>query len=360
MRFVYIDKDGNEVGPLEQSTVERAIEDGVITQETAIRNCLLKDYRTIDDFPAFRPLVARIAAAKDPGGEIAAARETERKTGWKAILAAAGPKMKVVSSALSGGFTPRNVGIGRRVFAMATDALFLLLVAGIIFGIGFYRASGKGYIRMTPPEKLDIQIQLPASLLGEEKADKAVETEKKDAPPAEKPVQRAIPALDRVVKRGAEHNDDIARAAGAPKTEAKKDVPAPATAKAEGKDEPAPAETVSAPEEKLSGWTFEVLDAKGYHGILLGACWLFIPLLLLYYGIAYSVYAQTIGMWYWGMFLTRSDCEEVYGFRAFAYTVAMLFCGLLMIPMVLLSGRSLADWICGVRVINVYSAASSS
>lgn len=81
--------------------------------------------------------------------------------------------------------------------------------------------------------------------------------------------------------------------------------------------------------------------------------------ILLYYTLAFSIFAQTLGMWFWGIFLTRSKVAEVLPFRAALYTACMLLFGILMIPMVLISKRSLADWLCGVRQIGVGSVSKS-
>ncbi len=79
-------------------------------------------------------------------------------------------------------------------------------------------------------------------------------------------------------------------------------------------------------------------------------------MILLYYVLAFSVFAQSVGMWFWGIFLTRKQEDaEVLPVRALVYTGFMLLFGVLMIPSVLISRRSVADWICGVRQVNVCS-----
>ena len=61
-----------------------------------------------------------------------------------------------------------------------------------------------------------------------------------------------------------------------------------------------------------------------------------------------------------GIFLTREPFAEVLPFRALLYTLLMLLTGVLMIPMVIISKRSLADWICKVRQVGVASVSKSS
>ena len=81
---------------------------------------------------------------------------------------------------------------------------------------------------------------------------------------------------------------------------------------------------------------------------------------LLYYALSLAIFAQTVGMWYWGIFLTRHDIQEVYFLRALIYSVLLVLLGVLMIPMVYFFRRSAADLICGVRQIGVASASSSN
>ncbi len=367
MKFVYIDSEGNQVGPVDQKTIERGIEDGVITEETAIRNALLKEYRTIKDFPGFKETIARVEKMRDPDGSLAAAKAAAAELkGWDLVFAAAKhDDTQEQSSALSQTAQPKNVGIVRRISAVVLDALFLWVIAGVIFGLAFLMASRKGYIQMTAPDTGGFKINLPQSSEPESEAVEGVEEAEAAAESrstADNPIRTAIPALDRVMKRGEAHNAEIEAELGQTPTS----VPA-ASAPAEG-DAPAAPELPATPEEltdpelvetQFSMWEFMVIDSKGYHRVLLGACWLFIPLVILYYSLALSIYAQTIGMWYFGMFLTRKDIEEVYFLRAFLYTIALLLFGIVMIPMVIVSGRSLADWICGVRVINVFSTPAS-
>ncbi|MPN51857.1 hypothetical protein SDC9_199507 [bioreactor metagenome] len=77
---------------------------------------------------------------------------------------------------------------------------------------------------------------------------------------------------------------------------------------------------------------------------------------ILYYSLSLAIFAQTVGMWYWGVMLTKSSLAEVYFLRAFVYALLLPILGVLMVPAVLASQRSIADWLCGVRQIRVCSA----
>lgn len=82
---------------------------------------------------------------------------------------------------------------------------------------------------------------------------------------------------------------------------------------------------------------------------------MFVAISLLYYGIALGVYAQTFGMWFWGIFIVRFDYSEIYLLRAYLYTLCMLVTGIAS-PFVVFahpSRRSLHDIITGARVIRI-------
>lgn len=45
--------------------------------------------------------------------------------------------------------------------------------------------------------------------------------------------------------------------------------------------------------------------------------------ILLYFGLSLGLYAQTIGMWFWGILITKTDTGEVFLGRAYLFTVLM-------------------------------------
>jgi uncharacterized RDD family membrane protein YckC len=77
-------------------------------------------------------------------------------------------------------------------------------------------------------------------------------------------------------------------------------------------------------------------------------------LAMLYYGVTLGYFAQTFGMWFWGIFITKNDIGEVYFSRAFVFTVLMLMLGILAPLFVYIFGRAPHDMLAGVRVINVF------
>jgi uncharacterized RDD family membrane protein YckC len=76
---------------------------------------------------------------------------------------------------------------------------------------------------------------------------------------------------------------------------------------------------------------------------------------LLYYSLALGIYAQTFGMWFWGIMIVSSDIGEVFLGRAYFYTINMLVFGLLSPIIVYLNPekRSLHEYISGTRIIRI-------
>jgi uncharacterized RDD family membrane protein YckC len=84
-------------------------------------------------------------------------------------------------------------------------------------------------------------------------------------------------------------------------------------------------------------------------------------LALIYYTLAIGLYAQTFGMWFWGLFVARPGREprEAFFFRAFLFALFMLLFGVLTPFFVFISGCGLHDLLAGVRVYHVAGKAAS-
>lgn len=81
----------------------------------------------------------------------------------------------------------------------------------------------------------------------------------------------------------------------------------------------------------------------------------YLVLLLTYYGVGLGIFAQTVGMWFWGIFLVKRDLEEAYMARAYLFTLLMLTIGPITPLMIFVhpSNRSLHDIITGTWVIRI-------
>ena len=75
---------------------------------------------------------------------------------------------------------------------------------------------------------------------------------------------------------------------------------------------------------------------------------------ILYFAIGYGVFAQTFGMWYWGVFIAKKDGGEALPFRCFLYTMLMFCLGWSIIVLALFTrGRGLHDLFAGVSIYKI-------
>ena len=83
--------------------------------------------------------------------------------------------------------------------------------------------------------------------------------------------------------------------------------------------------------------------------------WLFLT--LLYFGGAIGVFAQTLGMWYYGIMLVRNgdNTEEVYLLRAYIYVLLILIIGIFSPIFNFIGGRkrSLHDFLTDTQVVKI-------
>lgn len=83
--------------------------------------------------------------------------------------------------------------------------------------------------------------------------------------------------------------------------------------------------------------------------------WLFLT--LLYFGGCIGVFAQTLGMWYYGIILVRDgdDAEEVYLLRAYIYALLILIIGIFspLFNFVIGRKRSLHDFFTDTQVVKI-------
>ena len=89
--------------------------------------------------------------------------------------------------------------------------------------------------------------------------------------------------------------------------------------------------------------------------IFLKAFPFFIAGIVFYYGLTLGLYAQTFGMWFWGLIIVRPDLGEVYLGRAYLYTVLMIIFSVTTPFFVFLnpSKRSLPEYLTDTMIILV-------
>ncbi|HPN83704.1 MAG TPA: RDD family protein [Victivallales bacterium] len=76
---------------------------------------------------------------------------------------------------------------------------------------------------------------------------------------------------------------------------------------------------------------------------------------VIYYAATLGVYAQTFGMWFWGIMIVSSDVGEVLLGRAYFYTLCMVMLGVSSPLVVYLNPdkRSLPEYISGTKIIRI-------
>ncbi len=83
------------------------------------------------------------------------------------------------------------------------------------------------------------------------------------------------------------------------------------------------------------------------------AFYILLTFALLYYGLSIGIFAQTFGMWFWGLMLAKTDLGEVLFARAYFYAVLMLLVGVLS-PLIVYFNpykRSLHEILSGTMLI---------
>ena len=404
MQFIYLDPEGNPCGPVDESDIVKMIQEGTITRDTAIRNTLLPEFRTVAEIDNFKE-----ALEQAPDAE--AYREIPVELGVieRLKLASQPDRAKAESTAYQGKFRVSDATFQHRLYAAIFDCLIFAVVGALLCIPGFSRLRAEGEIAVLPlaeeraeddPGNADLTFEedgaaenvarrlvAPGAF---RRMDNAIEQHNAEL---ESVMEAATPERDRKLAPEIEHTRVPARPEVKP---VPKPAPKPAaqtTAQTEQTQAADPDEVVTEGEmhyvaksqPKLLG---KVLPSRLPHfsfyktrvlqdgriqirlndrevlRVSRAACnaaftwplfWLAL-FILLYYTFALGIFAQTFGMWFWGIFLTRKDEREVYFLRALAYAALLPVVGILMIPSVLICRRSVADLICGTRQLNVYSS----
>ena len=469
MKFIYLDKAGNQVGPVDESAVVQSILSGELTADTAIRNALLREFRTVAEFACFAEALAQAAPPAPTEEEV-----QEKQSGFAYLRQIAQKRVEEEqNSTISAKLHAGDAKAPRRLLAMLMDMAILLPILVVIFipSITGLRFRGTQDMPEVARQKKAKEVQLFTSKSARQKVDQTALTEDataalEDASQLEKArrqrehsvnraaINKLLPGvLQKVDSAYLKHNERIEKAnqatenvQGKQKKSSVKTAPEPPVEKkieynqelaeyeaskqikksakvkntavaayqtlpeqerpkvllinmpggkivanflpsmmqqwedrfyAEGIDNPFDSETIQ------NNFALRNILITGYaedaDGVLLRAGgdirrltyadltahfseplkWAAL-VLLLYYTLAFSIFAQTVGMWFWGIFLTRTRLAEVFPLRALLYTMTMLLFGVFMIPAVLITKRSVADWICGVRQVGVGSVSKAS
>ncbi len=293
MKYIVKGDDSKEYGPVDEETLRKWTEAGRILPHTQVRNTLIKKWNKASDFDFLKPSFALqdVRVEEEKGGI--------QKFSENLNIILGGKKKPVESlspfaSAFKNKYIPDSASFSQRILSASFD-LMVLLVFGFMLMV---------YFSFSLPEKAPEQPK-----------------------PAEPSIQMDAKAPD-------------AAAATAPA--AAPAVPAPAAAPVA---EPTPEAVV-----QISPIVTAEVNSAFNRSI-----YLFIIGTLLYFGISLGVFAQTFGMWFWGIIITRTDQGEVYLGRAYLFTILMFLFGVLSPVIVLFNPRrrSLHDILSGTMLIKI-------
>ena len=145
MQFIYLDPEGNPCGPVDESDIVKMIVEGTITRDTAIRNTLLPEFRTVAEIDNFKE-----ALEQAPDAE--AYREIPVELGVieRLKLASQPDRAKAESTAYQGKFRVSDATFQHRLYAALFDCLIFAIVGALLCIPGFSRLRAEGEIAVLP------------------------------------------------------------------------------------------------------------------------------------------------------------------------------------------------------------------
>lgn len=307
MNFMVKDYEGKEHGPLNEDTLIKWTDSGDITADTPMRNALMAQWKTASDFNFLKDALARQEAAREnEKGFLEKMSDSKKKKKQKPEL----------TSAFEYKYLPDPATCFQRLASTFFDFALLAVPAVMLYLLActvFYFSDINS----------DVPVPEPT-----EKVRKAVTDKEKEKIPVLASFESALdPQISDNVEKGF-------------------------TAGSHWKNTAANKEFVcTASSDTHARW----VDAGLYDKTVLICVLAFFTIFILYYGLLLGLYAQTFGMWFWGIFIVKPDLEEVYLLRAFLFTIAMIFTGIASPFLVFLfsSRRSIDDALSGVILLKI-------
>ena len=309
MNFIIKDKDGSLQGPIDQETLRKWVDIDKVRSDTPVRNSLVQNWKTAEDFDFLED-------ALEAQGLRAKAQAEVKKGFFSKILEGpekSAPRIpKEVSSAFKYEYIPKPAGVALRLCAAAFDWLLIGIFAFCLLITGMTLVYFKALNDTMPGDKM------PAAIAKETAAPKPQDTVTDSRPPT-----RADNASNgfHLGSLWTDSSNDTVYAC------------------------------INSDQDRALWCKQSYMNACFFN---LYKIFLFTT--LLYLGFSLAFFAQTFGMWFWGVFIVRSDNgEAVYPLRAFAFIVLSLPLGFMMpvVSAVVPNKRSLHDMITGVRLIGI-------
>lgn len=311
MEYIVLGKDGKEYGPVDGETLQKWVEHSRVFKDTKIRNALMMKWNDAGKLDFLQPAfelqeVHEEEESSSVGGKL------------KNLLGLAPEKHELkeevqINTAYKQKYMPNPPGPMKRVGAFLIDAAIIALYGLILFFImviitgTWVSVDSQGFEKIAAmSEKTGIKEGTTADsgevieIIDEEGLEKkAKEASIEKAAPKKEVVEEEEPA----------------------------EVVAPLVF-------PPPASL-----RKSFNFFFAIFSLS----------------IFLYYGISLGIYAQTAGMWYWGLIIVKGHNEEALPTRTFAYAIAAFIMGITTPIVVLVNPqrRSLQGYITGCRLISI-------
>ena len=315
MKYMILDEDGKEYGPVDAETLKKWVEHGRVFKETRVRNELIKRWDNAGELDFLKEAFEGQADLQAQEVGIFA----------KLFRAVAPPKTeevatdkKEVTTSFKNKYVPAPAAPMQRLYAFICDAVLLTVLAAFLFCV-MNLITGTFALGDFTNDLGKSEIAAGLSSGAEMDADAA----------------DAEVAAERVRKQEELADSEKAQEAAAKAAAAAEELPPPPHF--------VPTKEQTARLNKL----FLVFGG------------IFAMATLLYYGIGLGLYAQTYGMHYWGIFIVKGHDKEAFPLRAYTFFLASIpLCALT--PVFVLfnpSRRTLHGYLTGCRLIRITAKA---
>ncbi len=356
MEFVVRTKDGSVEGPVDQETLKKWVELDKIVADTPVRNAMLANWKEARDIEFLRELLdvqtARLEAEVEANKGFI--DRTLELIGFGNDAAKRKALAKEKSSAFKYEFIPNPASVPLRTMAALFDLLLIGALALVLFFAGVSTVYSKALLTSArnsadakeAREASELVVAAKAAAAkaaaAQEEAAKqeAAKEPEKAAPEKKEPPKAPLPEpKGEVIESYAPGlKDDVTLGCRLGTIWTDKSL--------------GTAYACINPDEGNALWCERNFMNSTFYTLFAA----FVATVLLYYGIALGVFAQTFGMWYWGIFIVKpEELEEVFPLRAYIFAILGIFLGFLtpFMSYVTPNRRTAHDLIAGVRVIRI-------
>ncbi len=297
MEYIVLGKDGQEYGPVDPETLKKWVEHGRVFKDSQIRNSLMQKWNEAGTMDILQDAFAVQQVHEEDEEGVSDKLMGMFGLGKKEHKVT---EEKEVQTAFKQRYIPSPATAGQRIGAFVIDG-FLIACFGIILFLVMNISAGTLGIG-----DWSLGSDMPTEVM----------TEDKDKISTEDTTTDGEAAVEKTTKTAEEEVEEVGPFVATDEIKAK----------------------VKTLNQSIKTYFF-----------------IFATVVLLYYGIALGVYAQTYGMYFWGILIVKGYDAEVFPARATAFTVAMFAIGIITPIIVLLNPqhRSIHGYLTGTRLIRV-------